>query len=48
MPVGLAMGEAAGLAAQMAASADGDVHAVDTAELRARLKAHGAYLPDAG
>ena len=46
MPVCLAMGEAAGLAAQMAASDDGDVHAVDTGELRARLKGHGAYLPD--
>ncbi len=47
MPVCLAMGEAAGLAAQMAASADGDVHGIDTTELRARLKGHGAYLPDA-
>jgi hypothetical protein len=46
MPVCLATGEAAGLAAAMAGAADGDVHAVDTAELRRRLKTHGAYLPD--
>lgn len=46
MPVCLVMGEAAGLAAAMAAAADGDTHAVATAELRLRLKAYGAYLPD--
>jgi hypothetical protein len=47
MPVCLVMGEAAGLAAAMAAQeTNGDTHAVDTADLRARLKAHGAYLPD--
>ena len=44
MPVCLAMGEAAGAAAAMA-TADGDVHAVDTDALRARLKEAGAYLP---
>lgn len=38
-------GEAAGIAAAMATAGDSDVHAVDTAELRRRLKAHGAYLP---
>jgi len=46
MPVCLAMGEAAGTAAALAASGDGDVHAVDTGDLRRQLKQHGAYLPD--
>jgi hypothetical protein len=47
MPVCLAMGEAAGLgAAQAAALKDADAHRVDTVRLRARLKEHGAYLPD--
>jgi hypothetical protein len=47
MPVCLAMGEAAGLAAVLAArAADHDVHAVDTDALRERLREHGAYLPD--
>lgn len=47
MPVCLATGEAAGLAAAMAAEKTaGDVHAVDTAALRERLRAEGAYLPD--
>ena len=45
MPVCLVMGEAAGMAAAHAARATGDVHAVDTALLRARLRAEGAYLP---
>lgn len=46
MPVCLAMGEAAGMAATHAAHAHGgDVHAVNTARLRERLKAEGAYLP---
>ncbi len=45
MPVCLCMGEAAGLAAAMSTSA-GDVRAVNTSELRAKLKSHGAYLPD--
>lgn len=46
MPVCLAMGEAAGLAAALAARAtDSDVHAVDIPTLRARLLDHGAYLP---
>lgn len=46
MPVCLAMGEAAGLAAALAASKDGDVHAVDVALLRRRLREEGAYLPE--
>jgi hypothetical protein len=45
MPVCLAMGEAAGIAAAMAAAGSADVHAVNTDELRGRLKGHGAYLP---
>ena len=45
MPACLATGEAAGLAAALAACRGGDVRAVDVAELRARLIAHGAYLP---
>jgi hypothetical protein len=45
MPVCLAMGEAAGMAAAHAASDHGDVHAVDVPNLRERLKAEGAYLP---
>jgi len=47
MPVCLAMGEAAGMAAAHAAgAADVDVHSVDTNRLRQRLKEEGAYLPD--
>jgi hypothetical protein len=46
MPVCLAMGEAAGIAAAMAATKAADVHAVDTDDLRTRLKAYGAYLPN--
>jgi len=46
MPVCLATGEAAGMAAAHAVqSHGGDVHAVDTARLRSRLLAEGAYLP---
>jgi len=46
MPVCLAMGEAAGLAAALAARTPGhDVHAIDTAFLRERLREHGAHLP---
>jgi hypothetical protein len=46
MPVCLAMGEAAGLAAALAAqAAAGDVHQVDTHKLRERLRQEGAYLP---
>jgi len=46
MPVCLAMGEAAGTAASLAASAAQGVRAVDTNELREKLKGNGAYLPD--
>lgn len=46
MPVCLAMGEAAGIAAEMAAKNGNDVHSVDTDELRKKLKSYGAYLPD--
>ena len=47
MPVCLAMGEAAGLAAALAAEhTGGDVHAVDVARLRGRLREEGGYLPD--
>lgn len=46
MPVCLAMGEAAGIAAAMAVvTENGDVHAVDTDRLRTTLKEKGAYLP---
>lgn len=46
MPVCLAMGEAAGVAAHMAARDDRpDVHTVDADALRTRLREHGAYLP---
>lgn len=46
MPVCLCMGEAAGVAAHMAATGrQVDVHAVDTDDLRGRLRKHGAYLP---
>jgi glycine/D-amino acid oxidase-like deaminating enzyme len=47
MPVCLAMGEAAGIAAVHAmANQDGDVHAVDTERLHRRLRDVGAYLPE--
>lgn len=47
MPVCLAMGEAAGLAAALAAAQTcGDVHAVDVPRLRTRLREEGGYLPD--
>ena len=45
MPTCVVTGEAAGLAAALAASGESDVHTVDTVELRKRLRAHGAYLP---
>ncbi|MFH1378195.1 MAG: FAD-dependent oxidoreductase [Planctomycetota bacterium] len=46
MPVCLAMGEAAGLAASHAIrDAGSDVHAVNVDTLRNRLKEEGAYLP---
>ncbi len=47
MPVCLCMGEAAGLAASMAASLRvPDIRAVNTDQLRARLQGYGAYLPE--
>jgi hypothetical protein len=46
MPPCLCTGEAAGLAAALAAQEkEPDVHAVDTDRLRARLREEGAYLP---
>ncbi|MBI4976673.1 MAG: FAD-dependent oxidoreductase [Spirochaetes bacterium] len=45
MPVCLAMGEAAGIAAAFASKTDGDVHHIDVKKLRARLIAEGGYLP---
>lgn len=39
-------GEAAGVAAAMAAGRDNDVHAVDAGSLRSKLQEAGAYLPD--
>lgn len=46
MPVCLVMGEAAGMAAAMAArQTTPDVHRVDTGVLRTGLRAAGAYLP---
>jgi len=46
MPVCLAMGEAAGIAAVMTSNIQQkDVHKVDVNELRAALKKYGAYLP---
>jgi hypothetical protein len=47
MPVCLAMGEAAGMAAARAAwFSNGNVRAVDVFKLRSRLREEGAYLPD--
>ncbi|MFA6110687.1 MAG: FAD-dependent oxidoreductase [Candidatus Latescibacterota bacterium] len=45
MPVCLCTGEAAGLAAALAAGSGGDVRAVEPQQLRARLRQVGAYLP---
>ena len=39
-------GEAAGMAAGLAAKGARDVHKVDTCKLRQKLKDYGAYLPD--
>lgn len=47
MPVCLAMGEAAGMAAAHAVKSHGcNVHAVDTDYLRDRLREEGGYLPE--
>jgi glycine/D-amino acid oxidase-like deaminating enzyme len=49
MPFCFAMGEAAGLAAALAAGGSGRVRDVDVADLRRRLRAQGAFLDeDAG
>jgi hypothetical protein len=48
MPVCMAMGEAAGIAAAWASRENGDVRAVDVDGLRARLLEQGAYLPGQG
>ncbi len=45
MPVCLCLGEAAGIAAAMAAGVGNDIRAVDTDDLRSCLRGHGAYLP---
>lgn len=45
MPVCLVTGEAAGVAAAMAASGSGNTHSVCVEELRNKLKGYGAYLP---
>ncbi len=45
MPPCLAMGEAAGLAAALAAMATKNVHDIDIDRLRQRLRKEGAYLP---
>jgi hypothetical protein len=45
MPVCLTTGEAAGIAAALAANSESDVHRVDTNQLRKRLVDEGAYLP---
>ncbi|MBM4149120.1 MAG: FAD-dependent oxidoreductase [Lentisphaerae bacterium] len=45
MPVCLATGEAAGIAAALAARCGGDVRGFDVQRLRMRLREEGAYLP---
>jgi acyl CoA:acetate/3-ketoacid CoA transferase alpha subunit len=47
MPCCYITGQAAGVAAAMAAAGDGRVRAVNVAELQRRLRAAGAYLPNA-
>jgi hypothetical protein len=48
MPVCLAMGEAAGMAAAMATEAGNDLRKVDITALQAKLREAGAYLPEGG
>ncbi|MBN1247975.1 MAG: FAD-dependent oxidoreductase [Anaerolineae bacterium] len=48
MPGCYITGQAAGVAASLAAAETMDVHAVDVSKLQALLKAQGAYLPNAG
>jgi hypothetical protein len=45
IPYCFAMGEAAGLAAALALEQGGEVRAINTDTLRAKLRAQGAYLP---
>ncbi|MEI6519492.1 MAG: FAD-dependent oxidoreductase [bacterium] len=45
MPVCLAMGEAAGVAAAMAVKVGNDVREIDVNDLRAKLQQNGCYLP---
>jgi hypothetical protein len=47
MPACFLTGQAAGFAAALAADAAGDVHDIDVKALQRRLKAFGAYLPNA-
>ncbi|WP_437881401.1 FAD-dependent oxidoreductase [Pseudomonas sp. LRF_L74] len=44
MPIGMALGQAAGTAAALAARTDGDVRAVSVTELQTRLRESGAIL----
>ena len=48
MPACYITGQAAGMAAAIAAGGSCDVHTVDVKELRRRLVGFGAYLPNAG
>ncbi len=47
MPGCFITGQAAGMAAAMAADGQTSVHRVDVKDLQRRLKAFGAYLPNA-
>jgi len=47
MPACYIMGQAAGMAAAIAADGAGDVHRVDVKALQGKLKSFGAYLPNA-
>ncbi|MCJ7549707.1 MAG: FAD-dependent oxidoreductase, partial [Anaerolineae bacterium] len=47
MPGCYITGQAAGVAASIAASRETDVHAIDVKQLQAKLKTMGAYLPNA-
>jgi hypothetical protein len=47
MPACYITGQAAGLAAAVAAGTEPNVHAVDVRDLQMRLKSLGAYLPNA-
>ncbi len=46
MPIAAAIGDGAGVAAALAAEADGDLRAIDLNKLREQLKAQGAFLGD--